>query len=120
MGRELTEVERAVLVAMIRHGVGFEDQSPVQAAQRKRWLHQVPTVLAGPTCGCGTCPSIELEDEHGAIPTIGSRVVLTAATRESLLLLFIDDDRLSYLELAPTGETPTDSFPGTAELLFDA
>ena len=119
MARQLTEIERAVLVAMIRNGVGFEDQAPVQAMDWKRWLYQVPGVLAGPVCGCGTCPSIALEDEHGPVPATGRRVVLTAATSDALLLLFIEDDRLSYLELAPTGERPVDSFPATAELLFD-
>lgn len=105
---------------MTRQGVGFDDQPPIQAAHRRRWLYQVPGVLAGATCACGTCPSIELEDERGTVPTTGSRVVLTAATRDALLLLFIDGDRPSYLELAPTGETPIDSFPSTGELLFDA
>lgn len=120
VGRQLTETERAVLVAMIRYGVGFEDQAPIRAADRKRWLHQVPDVLAGPECGCGTCPSIGLEDQHGPIPAIEPRVVLTAALPDALLLLFIDDDRLSYLELAPTEEHPITAFPAPAELLFDA
>lgn len=120
MSRQLTEIERAALVAMIRYGVGFKDQGPIWAADRMRWLHQVPDVLAGPGCQCGTCPSIELEDEHGAIPAIRSRVVLTAATADALLLLFIDQDRLSYLELAPIEEHPITAFPAPAELLFDA
>ena len=74
----------------------------LRPSQRQRWLTQIPTTRAGRLCACGTCPTIELEDEvSGMAPTTGSRVVLSASAPGALLLLFIDDDRLSCLELAP-------------------
>jgi hypothetical protein len=41
-----------------------------------------------------------------------ARVVLEAFTSEALLLLFIENDQLSYLELAPTdSDLPVPEFP---------
>lgn len=108
-----------MLIAMIRSGTAFDGDVPIRSWQRKQWLHQVPATLAGATCRCGSCPSIHLEDEHGSIPTIGARVVLTAATRNAIVLLFIDDDRPSYLELAPIGDEGIEHFPSVRDLLTD-
>jgi hypothetical protein len=80
---------------------------------RARWLRQVPHTRAGRRCDCGTCPSFELTDPAGVTPDMrNSRVVLEASTTGALLLLFIDDDRLSYLELAPLdNDTTFQQFP---------
>ena len=60
-----------------------------------------------------------LTDVTGATPgTGGRRVVLEAATTDALLL-FVDDDRLGYLELAPLDETPHRTFPDPRQLRFD-
>jgi hypothetical protein len=102
--RPLTPRERGVLVALIERGTPAE---PVTDADRARWLEQVPSTLAGRACDCGTSPSIELTDATGrnARPTDG-RVVLEASAPDALLLLFVDDDRLSYLEVAPMDDDP--------------
>ena len=94
--------ERAVLEAMISHAHDFAESSSPDAASRQRWLAQLGGTRAGRRCECGTCPSIALEDASGRTPTMAdSRVVLSADAPGALLLLFIDDDQLSYLELAP-------------------
>ncbi|MEJ5913169.1 hypothetical protein [Pseudokineococcus sp. 1T1Z-3] len=103
--RSLTPREEAVLVEMITRGRHQDDDVVVTAADRSRWLAQVPGTRAGARCGCGSCPSIELTDAAGETPDMqDDRVVLEAGATGALLLLFIDDDRLSYLELAPLSD----------------
>jgi hypothetical protein len=114
--RELTRRERDVLALMIDHGTCDADES-VMEADRARWRAQLATARAGRHCGCGTCPSIELTDEAGVSPGMtSSRVVLNAETDKAMLLLFIDDDQLSYLELAPTDERTFAEFPDPADI----
>lgn len=48
----------------------------------------------------------------------GSRTVLEASTAEAFLLLFIDDERPTYLELAPFGGDPITEFPLVADVTF--
>lgn len=120
MPRPLTSREEAVLVALITQGTCLDDDVIVTDDDRARWLAQVPQTQAGRACGCGNCPSIELTDPAGATPDMhDSRVVLAASTAGALLLLFLDDDRLSYLELAPQDEGVTyHQFPEPRSVWF--
>jgi hypothetical protein len=102
MSRGLTQRERDVVRAMVTHAQDSAPPTPIRPTQRQRWLRQIAATRAGRPCACGTCPTIELEDERGGpTPTTTARVVLSASAPGALLLLFIDDDRLSCLELAP-------------------
>jgi len=117
--RPLTPREEAVLVALITRGAwaGDDDVTP-GPDDRARWLAQVPSTRAGRRCTCGTCPSIELTDPAGWTPDVGdSRVVLQAGAQGALVFLFIEEDRLSYLELAPDAATSHD-FPDPKGLDF--
>ena len=116
MGRALTDREREVLAFMVENAGVFADDPPVSFEARQRWLSQVSGARAGSPCGCGTCPSIAIEDEHGRTPDSGRRVVLSAGHPDASLLLFIDGDRLSYLELAPHGDDVFPEFPPVAAL----
>ncbi|GAA1112788.1 hypothetical protein GCM10009650_15190 [Nesterenkonia jeotgali] len=116
MGRPLTERERDVLRFMIENALPSGGDQPVPAASRERWRRSIPATLAGPGCVCDACPSIELEDGRGRTSKGGRSVVLSAEHPEASLLLFIDDDRLSYLELAPHGEDAWDQFPAVPDL----
>lgn len=120
--RPLTPREEAVLVALITRGEYMDNDATVTDEDRARWLMQVPHTRAGRGCDCGTCPSIELNDTAGATPDMQhSRVVLEAGTTGALLLLFIDDDHLSYLELAPLDDGTTfQQFPDAQGLRFGA
>jgi hypothetical protein len=102
---------------MIDRGRCSDSDDRVKEADRARWRAQLATTRAGRPCGCGTCPSIELTDAVGISPEMTkSRVVLDVATDKAMLLLFIDDDRLSYLELAATDEQTFAEFPNPAEM----
>ena len=98
--RPLTTREREALIALVERGKP-SDGAEITADDRKRWLEQVPSTHAGARCRCGTCPSIDLTDEAGTTADGDDRVVLEASAEGAMLLLFIDDGRLSYLELAP-------------------
>ncbi len=102
---------------MIDRGACFDPDDRVDDAARARWRAQLATTRAGRPCGCGTCPSIELTDAAGVTPEMtSSRMVLEAETDKAMLLLFIDDDQLSYLELAPTDEQTFAEFPDPADI----
>jgi len=116
-GRPLTERERAVLVAVVERGV--DDDDPPSDEDRQRWLAQVPEVRVVGGCRCGTCPSIEFR-RTGTPETDPweTQVVLQAGAEGALLLLFVHDDRLSELELAPTGDLVFEELPVVEDMEF--
>lgn len=118
MVRKLTDRERSVIEAMIDLAAPFEGDS-VSAEDRTRWRAQLPQTFAGETCGCGTCPSIELTDVNGNKPdTDSEQVILVAGCNGAILMLFIHEDRPAYMELAPPSNTPILEFPHPDEINF--
>jgi len=117
VSRPLTERERAVLVAVVERGV--DDDDPPSHEDRERWLAQVPGVRVVGGCGCGTCPSIRFRPT--GTPEADpweTQVVLEASAEGALLLLFVHDDRLSELELAPVGDQVFHELPDVEQLVF--
>ncbi|MFD0481411.1 hypothetical protein ACFQ46_02295 [Kineococcus sp. GCM10028916] len=107
------------MALLIDLGEPFDaEQRVVEEADRDRWRAQLSTVRAGRTCGCGTCPSIELTrpDVLRAAGDDGYPVVESSTLEAMLLLLVDDEDQLSYLELAPTGERSFSEFPDPADI----
>lgn len=106
-----------MLAAMIARG---STDGVVSAADRERWNVDAATMLAGRSCGCGRCPSIELLDESGGEIMGPDRLLLSGwIDADSLkgaatLLLFIDGGRPSYLELAPLADNIYAEFPDPA------
>ena len=100
MTTELSPRQREVLLALINKGRSSD--AVVTAADRGRWRATVDATRVGRPCGCGTCPSVELVDlDGGERGSELSRVVLAGDVPGALVLLFVDDDLPSYLELAP-------------------
>lgn len=116
MGRVLTDRERDLLTFMVNYAMPFADSPSVSASARERWSRLIPTTRAGHSCDCGACPSIELEDEGVQSPNNQERIVLSASHPKASLLLFIDGDRFSYLELAPYGDDVFEQFPTASEV----
>ena len=93
---------------------GWDPTEPISNEQRQIWECRLGEVMVTSRCDCGTCPSIgmrpqnRLDDEHrndqGGDGNWSDRTVLTAGSPGAMLLLFIDDDYPSYLELAPIDE----------------
>ncbi|WP_432522823.1 hypothetical protein [Kineococcus sp. SYSU DK006] len=117
--RDLTRRQLEVLAWLIDHGAPFDpDQRVVEEADRARWRAQLTAVRAGRSCGCGTCPSIELV-HPAALRAAGAdgHPVVEGSTAGAVLLLFADGgDHLSYLELAPTGEQIFGELPHPGDL----
>lgn len=116
--RPLSVRERDLLVALIDRGTEPDADRAITASDRERWAGQLPGVMVHGTCGCGTCPSIDLVRGSGDRPTPSRQTVLEASTSIAFLLLFIEDDRPTYLELAPFGDEPITEFPLVADVEF--
>ncbi|WP_157579739.1 MULTISPECIES: hypothetical protein [unclassified Plantibacter] len=117
--RPLTARERDLLFALIARGSAVGSDASIAQSDRERWAGQVAAAKVHGTCGCGSCPSIELapsDEADSAGPS--RRTVLEASTDDAFLLLFIDDDRPTYLELAPIGDDPITEFPLVADVAF--
>ena len=116
MSRNLTDREREVLTFMVDHALPVAEKRPVRASVRERWRRSIPTIVAGPTCECGGCPSIDLVDGCSRTSQGGRNIVLSASSQKASVLLFIEHDRLSYLELAPHEDDIIGQFPPISEL----
>lgn len=103
MTRPLTPQQRDVIAALITNATLF-DGGEVDAARRKGWLEGVDKLSQGEPCGCGACPSVQLLFDGRPTPESSPRTVLSADGFNSMVLLFIDDDKPSYLEVAEYGE----------------
>ena len=90
---------------------GWDPPTPISNEQRQTWEGRLGEVVVTSHCDCGTCPSVGMRplsriddgqrDDQGSDGDWSQRVVLTAGAPGAMLLLFIDDDYPSYLELAP-------------------
>jgi hypothetical protein len=72
------------------------------------------------TCDCGTCPTIDLAYRGTPIDAeeTDSRTVLEASAPDAMVLLFIDDDIPSCLEVAPLGDDPV-ALSSPDDIVFD-
>ena len=118
MHRDLTEAEHAVCEALIRYGISAE--TPITDERREEWLALLSNTSVCRECGCGICPSVELVYQGQPVPTGRDRCVLeaTIASNGALVLLFIDDGLLSYLEVCPV-EDEYVPMPTAADLSFE-
>lgn len=128
MVRPLSAREHSVALFMIRSATTSPDEVdyakfspeqreawdppvPITTERRQLWEGSLGEVVVTNGCDCGTCPSIgmrprlrdqdEPRDDKGGDGDWSDRVVLHAGAPGAMILLFIDDDNPSYLELAP-------------------
>lgn len=108
---------------------GWDPPTTITRQQRLVWESSLAEVVVTNPCDCGHCPSIgmrpvlrvddESRDDTGGLGDFTKRIILNAAVNSFMLLLFIDDDSPSYLELAPTEETQRVSeFPSSEAIEF--
>jgi hypothetical protein len=117
--RPLTARERDLLLALLARGTAFGSDESITESDRERWAEHAAAAMVHGTCGCGSCPSIDLAPGAKAdSASPGRRTVLEASTADAFLLVFIDDDRPTYLELAPFGDDPITEFPLVADVIF--
>lgn len=102
--RALRPAEYQLVAALLLHG-GLPTMSPEDLR------------VVG-TCECGTCPSIYLADPAG--PAAGDHRatrIIEASTEAALVLLHLQADVPTFLEIAPTTSAPA-RLPAPAELEF--
>lgn len=109
MARSLTESERQLISAMITSAKAadpgrFEAQE-VWYQWRQELLGGLDRITVGDPCDCGKCPSVQLLVDGQDVPAGRSQVILEAFISEGIVMLFIDDDLPSYLEIAPNPDT---------------
>jgi hypothetical protein len=107
MPRPLGRRERETLAALL--AVDFPGVEALRA--------QVPGTVVTDRCSCG-CPSVSLEPPADApLAVVATEVPVDAAALgaygepEGLVMLFVHDGRLSYLEYAPTTDRTPSAFP---------
>ncbi|MDP9801670.1 hypothetical protein J2S49_001746 [Arcanobacterium wilhelmae] len=111
--RPLTGQEAEVVEAMVLNGTSSHAQ-PTQA-DRERWLTQIPNLVVTGRCDCGTCYSINFFEEQ----TDGADFVLDGfSPRDEMVMLLVDGDRLSSLEIPPLADDLPTTLPRASELSF--
>ncbi|MDY3678211.1 MAG: hypothetical protein SO046_03195 [Actinomyces urogenitalis] len=107
MGRNLTAQERAVIEAMIARADGDSSEQRPSAAQGARWAAALERTTVDHECGCGLCPTIDLAWNGQEVDCEGDRVVLEAfSAGDEMVLLFVDGDLPSCLEVVPNDDQP--------------
>lgn len=113
----LTEKQHAVIETMIKNARAFDGEE-VSQVQRQTWAEALDRLSYGKQCDCGQCPSFSIHADGQAIPESTNRNVLSAESPQAFLILFIDNNVPSYLEVAPSWETAITQLPAAEELTF--
>lgn len=121
MARPLTDSERQLINAMITSAKAAD---PAQFDDQHAWYQwrqdvreTVDRVSVGDACDCGMCPSVQLLVDDQEVPAGASQVILEAFISEGIVMLFIDDDFPSYLEIAPNLDVELE-LPHEGALIF--
>lgn len=124
----LTEEQKSLLAALITQGrpLDAESHNP-SAEERERLLRTLHTAQAEQNCDCSTCITLalyypaELEATPPAnqLESAAVSTILTASTQDgsALLLAHIAGERVTELEIAPTGQSAV-CLPRPEELVF--
>ncbi|QTG76017.1 hypothetical protein [Trueperella pecoris] len=115
--RSLTSHEAELLEALLKHGQASDD-SMLTEATRQDLIAQIPSTRVHSECGCGTCPSIQLSAQRQDA-SFASMEIIEAGTvsHDAMIMLFVNDYQLSYLEVAPMGDSPVE-LPSLDQLVF--
>lgn len=121
MARTLTASERQLISAMMTSAKAtdperFEDQQAWY--QWRQELHDgLDRITVGASCDCGKCPSVQLLVDGQTVPPGESQIILEAFVSEGIVMLFIDDGKPSYLEVAPNLDSAVE-LPDESALIF--
>ena len=121
MARSLTESEQQLISAMITSAKAA-DPSRFEAQEvwyqwRQELLGTLDRITVGASCECSKCPSVQLLLDGQVVPAGASQIILQAFISEGIVMLFIDDDVPSYLEIAPNPDVELD-LPTQDALIF--
>lgn len=121
MARSLTKSEHQLISAMITSAKAA-DPSRFEAQEvwyqwRQELLGTLDRITVGSPCECSKCPSVQLLIDGQAVPAGTAQVILQAFISEGIVMLFIDDDLPSYLEIAPNPDVELE-LPTQDALIF--
>jgi hypothetical protein len=107
VGRAVSAVERAVLRLLLF--ASFDGVAELRA--------QVDRATVTGRCACG-CPSVELAvpDDVPRSSCAGRLAPVEARAGDQTVILFLDDGRLSYLELVDVGVRPPGAWPPVEQM----
>lgn len=105
MSKPLTPQQRGVIEAMLSRAPLFDGTIP-DPGQREQWLAVLDRLTYGGPCDCGGCPSFAIHLDGQPVAEEVGRTVLSAEAPGSMLILFIDRNLPSYLEIAPVEDHP--------------
>lgn len=121
MARSVTESERQLISAMIISAKAADPQHFQSQDAWYQWRQQLHKTLGrisvGAACDCGKCPSVQLLIDGQQVPAGKSQVILEAFVSDGIVMLFIDDDLPSYLEIAPNLDVELE-LPNENALIF--
>lgn len=121
MARSLTDEERVLISAMIVSAKAADpDRFPDQTTWY-RWRQELqeilPRVSVGQACDCGKCPSVQLLVDGREVTASDERIILEAFVSQGLVMLYVDDNKPSYLEIAPNLDVHLE-LPNQSALIF--
>ncbi|QOR48277.1 hypothetical protein INS90_03065 [Trueperella pecoris] len=114
--RSLTAHEAEFLEALLKHGQASDDSMLTEAA-RQDLIAQIPSTRVHSECGCGTCPSIQLSAQPQNAAASMEIIEAGTVSRDAMIMLFVNDYQLSYLEVAPMGDSLVE-LPALDQLVF--
>ena len=121
MARSLTDAERQLISAMITSAKATDPAQYDKAETWQRWRHELHEMLdritVGEACDCGKCPSFQLLVDNLPVPSGRRQIILEAFIAEGIVMLFVDDGKPSYLEIAPNLDVELE-LPGEEALIF--
>ena len=121
MARSLTDPERRLIRAMITSAKATDPERLKGSVAWRNWRQELHAMIdrlsVGEMCDGGKCPSFQLlVDGHDVAPS-PDRIILEAFISEGMVMLFIDDGKPSYLEIAPNLNVKVD-LPAESALIF--
>lgn len=121
MARSLTDAERRLISAMITSAKAADPDRLNGSVAWRNWRHELHEMIdrlsVGELCDCGKCPSFELLFDGQKVPRSKDSIILEAFIPEGLVMLFIDEGKPSYLEIAPNLDVRVELPPESA-LIF--
>ncbi|GAA4117819.1 hypothetical protein [Enteractinococcus coprophilus] len=121
MARSLTHPEHTLISAMITSAKASDPDRLKGSVAWRNWRHELHAMIdrlsVGKLCDCGKCPSFQLRVDGQEVQPSDAPIILEAFIPEGIVMLFVDDGKPSYFEVAPNLDVKVD-LPLESALIF--